>query len=213
MPDYRQILWDGRRWLGTAVLLFVVGILLGYIAAAAEPEMVTERIRPLLGLLQSMGDRLAETSSPVERTSIIFRNNGLAVLRMMVMGILPFPVFGFWPAVGSFGNGAILGIILGLGTRLTPMAASPGLFLLATVPHGIIELPAVWIGAAWGMKFGLAWLMPGAAGQRLKVLWQNAVESAQMFVLASVLLIVAAAIEANITLSLVQSARNTLGIL
>ncbi len=213
MPNYRQIVWEGRRWLLAAVLLFVAGGLLGYVAAMLQPDFVLERMRPFVTLLQDVGERLTSSSSPVERTSIIFRNNGLAVLRMMTFGILPFPVFGFWPAAGTFGNGAILGIVIGLGGRLSPLALSPWTFLLATLPHGVIELPALWIAAAWGMKLGLAWILPPAAGQRLRVLGRSALEAGQIFVLVSLLLLVAAAIEANVTLALVQSARTSPGIL
>ena len=94
--------------------------------------------------------------------------------------------------------------MLGLGTQFSPLAASPGLLLLATVPHGIIELPALWIGAAWGMKLGLAWLLPRRGGRRLRVLGHSALETGQVFVLVSLMLLAAAAIEANVTLALVQ---------
>jgi stage II sporulation protein M len=161
-------------------------------------------LEPFAGILRQVGERLAAETSPVERTAIIFRNNGEALLRLMLLGLFPFPFFGFVPAAGTFLNGAIIGVVLGLGTQFSPIAASPGLLLLATVPHGIIELPALWIGAAWGMKLGLAWLLPAARGQRLRVLGQSALETGQVFVLVSLMLLVAAAIEANVTLALVQ---------
>lgn len=213
MPDYRHILWVGRRWLLAAFLLFVAGSVLGYAVAVTQPDLVIEYMRPFVGLLREVSERLTGSASPVERTSIIFRNNGLAVLRMMAFGILPFPVFGFWPAAGTFGNGAILGVVVGLGGRFSPLALSPGTFLLATLPHGVIELPALWIAAAWGMKLGLAWIFPSAAGQRRRVLGRSALEAGQIFVLVSVMLLIAAAIEANITLALVQSSRAATGIL
>jgi stage II sporulation protein M len=204
MPDYRRILWDGRRWILTAFLLFVVGALLGLVVALVAPQQARAQLEPFAGILRQVGERLAAETSPVERTAIIFRNNGEALLRLMLLGLFPFPFFGFVPAAGTFLNGAIIGVVLGLGTQFSPIAASPGLLLLATVPHGIIELPALWIGAAWGMKLGLAWLLPAARGQRLRVLGQSALETGQVFVLVSLMLLVAAAIEANVTLALVQ---------
>jgi stage II sporulation protein M len=213
MPDYRHILWDGRRWILAAVLLFVAGALLGFGWAALQPDLVLHQIQPFVGLLRDVGERLTGTASPLERTSVIFRNNGLAVMRMMLFGLFPVPFFGFWPAAGTFGNGLLLGIIVGLGGRISPLATSPETLLLATLPHGVIELPAVWIAAAWGMKLGLAWLLPGAAGQRLRVLGHSALEAAQIFVLVAILLLLAAAIEANVTLALVQNTRTAPGIL
>jgi stage II sporulation protein M len=204
MPDYRRILWEGRRWILTAFLLFVSGSLLGLIVAVVAPQWATAQLQPFAALLRQVGERLAAETSPVERTAIIFRNNGEALLRLMLLGLFPFPFFGFVPAAGTFLNGAIIGVVLGLGTQISPLAASPWLLLLATVPHGIIELPALWIGAAWGMKLGLAWLLPAARGQRLRVLGRSALETGQVFVLVSLMLLVAAAIEANLTLALVQ---------
>jgi stage II sporulation protein M len=204
MPDYRRILWEGRRWILTAVLLFLTGALLGLIASLAYPDEVMRQLQPFVGQLREVGERVAAEGSPLARTSIIFRNNGMALLWMLLLGLVPFPVFGFWPAAGTFGNGFLVGIVLGLGPRFSPLAASPWTIVLATLPHGIIELPALWIGAAWGMKLGLAWLLPSAAGHRLRVLGQSALEAGQIFVLVSVMLVVAAAIEGNVTLSLVK---------
>jgi stage II sporulation protein M len=209
MPDYRRILWDGRRWLISAVLLFLVGIVAGLFTSVAFPDESLRVLQPAMERLREVGQRVTSEPSPFERTSIIFRNNGLALLWMMLLGLFAVPFFGLVPAAGVFGNGAMIGIIVGLGSRFSPGAASPGAILLATLPHGIIEIPALWIGTAWGMKLGLAWLLPGAAGHRLRTLGRSALEAGQIFVLVSVLLIIAAAIEANVTLAIVQQSRPT----
>ena len=167
-------------------------------------------MRPAIANLEEIGQRLTSSTSPLERTSIIFRNNGLVVLRMMVLGVF---LFGLVPAGSVFLNGAVIGAVLGLGSRLLPDPASLGTALLSTLPHGVIELPAIWIASAWGMKFGLAWLLPGASGQRIRVLGRTALEVAQVFVLVAVMLLVAAAIEANLTLALVRSTQAAAGIL
>jgi stage II sporulation protein M len=203
LRSYQQVLWRGRRWLATAVLLFVLGAVAGYVLAVANPGTVMETIRPLLSLLRGMGERIAASESPVERTLIIFRNNLLAVVRMMVGGVL----LGILPAMATAGNGLLLGMVFGLGSRLSPLGASPWVMLLSVVPHAIFEVPALWIAGAWGMKLGLAWLLPSAAGGRLQVLRQSAAEAVQMGVLAIVLLLVAAAVEGNITLYLVRGGR------
>jgi stage II sporulation protein M len=207
MPDYRRILWEGRRWVLTAVLLFLAGLVAGLITSITVPDEAMRILQPAMDRLGEIGRRVATEASPFERTSIIFRNNGLALLWMMLLGLFAVPFFGLVPAAGAFGNGAMIGIVVGLGSRFSPLAASPGTILLATVPHGIIEIPALWIGTAWGMKLGLAWLLPNATGQRLRTLGRSALEAGQIFVLVSVLLIIAAAIEANLTLALVQQTR------
>jgi stage II sporulation protein M len=204
MPDYRRILWDGRRWIIASMLLFFAGGLAGYIYALLQPDAVLEGLRPAVARLQEIGQRLTSNTSPLERTSIIFRNNGLVALWMMVLGVF---MFGLVPALASVVNGALIGAVLGLGNRLLPDAPSLGTVLLSTLPHGVIELPAIWIASAWGMKLGLAWLLPGASGRRVRVLGRTALEGAQVFVLVAVLLLLAAVIEANVTLALVRSAQ------
>jgi stage II sporulation protein M len=96
---------------------------------------------------------------------------------------------------------------MGLAGRLSPNGASPLLLALSIVPHGIFELPAVWLGGAWGMRLGLRWLATDAAGQRMKVFERSAIEAIQVFVLSAVLLLVAAFVEGNVTLALVRAAR------
>ena len=121
MPDYRRILWDGRRWMLTAVLLFVVGAAAGAGRGPGRPPDEARRsCSPSPGCLREVGERLAAETSPVERTSIIFRNNGLALLRMMLLGLFPFPFFGFVPAAGTFVNGAMIGIVARAGDALLP---------------------------------------------------------------------------------------------
>src|SRR5918997_153061 len=104
MPDYRRILWDGRRWILTAFILFVVGALLGLVVALVAPQQARAQLEPFAGILRQVGERLAAETSPVERTAIIFRNNGEALLRLMLLGLFPFPFFGFVPAAGTFLN-------------------------------------------------------------------------------------------------------------
>lgn len=193
-----------------ATILFFGGGLTGYLYALLAPDVVLEGLRPAMARLQQIGQALTSNTSPLERTSIIFRNNGLVALWMMVLGVF---MFGLVPAVSSFLNGALIGAIIGLGNRLLPEMPSLGTVLLATLPHGVIELPAIWIASAWGMKLGLTWLLPGASGQRIRVLGRTALEGAQVFVLVAVMLLVAAAIEANLTLALVRSTQAAAGIL
>jgi uncharacterized membrane protein SpoIIM required for sporulation len=58
------------------------------------------------------------------------------------------------------------------------------------------------------MKLGLSWLMPAANGRRLVEWRETAAEAAYVLVLSAALLAVAAAIEGNVTLALVQWLRS-----
>ena len=203
IPNYPKLLWAGRRWFAGAVALFFAGVLLGFAAAASEPARVMAQLTPVLVLLRSIGEEVNASGSPVHRALVIYQNNLVSAMRMMAGGI----VVGLLPAAGSLVNGVLLGIVVGLGSRLSPLASSPGLFLLSILPHGVFELPALWLGGAWGMRLGLKWLAPDALGRRKAVLGRSAIEAAQVFALVAALLLVAAFVEGNVTLSLVRAAR------
>jgi stage II sporulation protein M len=199
--SYRQTLAAGGWWLATAVLLFLAGGVLGYVATAADPEAMLSRIGVVLTLLREVGERVTRAESPLERAWPIFLNNLRSVFVMMLGGLF----FGLVPLAGSLTNGAIVGVVAALGARVSPVAVSPALLFLSLAPHGIFELPALWLGAAWGMKLGLGWLAPAAAGRRNETFLRTAREAVQVFVLATVLLFIAALVEANITAQIVRS--------
>jgi stage II sporulation protein M len=195
-----HLLWHGRRWIATAVFLFVLGAIGGYLAAMTEPERLQAQLRPLLEFVGGVAERVVRAPSPLERTWIIYRQNAQSLSVMMLGGL----ALGLIPALGLLGNGAMVGAVVGLGQQLSPERFDAWRIFITLAPHGVIELPAVWIGTAWAMKLGLAYLAPAAAGQRWAVFRQTAREAAVVLVVAMVLLFIAAAIEANLTLALAR---------
>jgi len=200
-PPLWQTIRGGWRWLVAALLLFVAGCLVGYAAGRARPEVVVAQAAPALAALRHLGRQVAQAPTPVERSLPIFANNVRSILVMLVGGLL----LGIIPVGGTFINGALVGIVVAIGDRLTGSALSPWMLLASLAPHGIFELPALWLGAAWGMKLGLAWLLPGAAGHRLATLRRSAGEAMQVFAACVVLLLIAALVEANITPAVVRA--------
>ncbi|MAG36501.1 MAG: hypothetical protein CL878_09705, partial [Dehalococcoidia bacterium] len=135
----------------------------------------------------------------------IFANN----VRVSAMTLLLSPGFGLVPLGALLANGSIIGLIVGLSTGpalpgLLELPRDPLLFLVAILPHGVIELPAVMFITAWGLKLGLAPWLPSAAGARAAVWRTTAREGLQVLALVVILLLIAAVIEANLTLALVQ---------
>ena len=53
MPDYRHILWEGRRWLITAVLLFVCGLVAGLIVSLTVPDEALRILQPAMERLRA----------------------------------------------------------------------------------------------------------------------------------------------------------------
>lgn len=203
VPDYPRLLREGRPWIQWAFGLFLFGAMSGYLLASSRPDMAATQLRSLVEVLQGIGQRVIESESPFERTFIIFENNTIAALRMMAGGA----IIGLLPALGTLSNGFLVGVILVLagqsgGVSGTPV--SPMLLAISVLPHGIIELPALWLATAWGMRLGLVWLGPAGKGRRLAAFGQVGLETVQMFLLVVVLLAIAAAIEANVTLALME---------
>jgi stage II sporulation protein M len=197
------ILWGGRRWILASVLLFFLGTAAGWWVAQAEPQMVLDQLQPVLERLSGLGGQVMQSQSPLERGWLIYRNNAQAISAMMLFGAIP--VFGaIVPAFGMFGNGALLGVVIGLGARISPRAVDPMQLLLGLAPHGIFELPAIWLGAAWAMKLGLSWLTPGAFADRWERVKRTAREAVIVLGVAMALLLIAAIVEGNITLALVR---------
>jgi stage II sporulation protein M len=202
------IIWSGRRWIVASVALFFLGLGLGWAASQADPELLIEQLQPVFQRLGGLGAQVTESLSPAERTWIIYRNNAQAVSVMMLAALI-LPLLGaLVPALGMFGNGALIGVVLGLGARVSARAVDPAQMALAIVPHAIFELPAIWLSAAWAMRLGLRWAAPSAEGERWDTWKQCAREAVVVLTLAMVLLGIAAFVEGNVTLSLVQSGRS-----
>ncbi len=196
------ILWSGRRWILAAILLFTLGVVAGW----AQAGFVYDQVQPIIAQVAGIAQDVAHTDSPFERAWIIYRNNARSVSVMMLLATIPY--FGaFIPAAGMVGNGLLVGMLFGLSGRAGAAGArslDASQILLGLVPHGVFELPAVWLGAAWAMKLALGWLGPSASGRRWEVWQHNAKEALVILALIMVLLGIAAFVEGNVTTALMR---------
>jgi len=113
--------------------------------------------------------------------------------------------FGFVPIVSLVFNFFTLGFLSAPSVYPVafPEASFPlSTFLLLIVPHGIFELPAIFISAAFGLKLGWGWLLPGSTGKRWQVFKSAFADSVRIFPLVFVLLVIAALVESYVTGSL-----------
>ena len=204
-PDYRRLLRLNWTWIAAAAAIFLLGFLLGFAGARAAPERALVIAEPVFSQLETLAAQVLASNNPLVRSGLIFANNARASVLTLLLGA----AFGLVPLGALFTNGSIIGLLIGFGTG-TPLPELPDLprdplfFAAALLPHGIIELPAMLVIAAWGLKLGLAPWLPSAAGARATVWRTTARESLQILVPVLVLLLVAAVIEANLTLALVQ---------
>ena len=121
--------------------------------------------------------------SQIELIKFIFVNN----IQSSFFGII-FGVFlGIFPVIGAIGNGYILGFVSLMAFEKEGIDV-----LLRLLPHGIFELPAVFISLGLGLKFG-TFIFQKNKGELFKEYFWN---SLRVFLFIVVpLLIIAAIIE------------------
>lgn len=174
---------------------FVILIVIGYAAVSLVPFMaqwVTELMQQLMsqeGLVTETGELSAAG---------VLGNNLWACLFSCLLGLIPFVCL---PAFPLGLNALLLG---GLAALAQAGGTSLGLYLLAILPHGIFELPAMWLSFAIGLT--LCREITALCRKRpheplLKPLWR----CGQFFSLGVVpLLILAAFAEAYLTPALLE---------
>ena len=84
--------------------------------------------------------------SRLKLAGAIFLNNAFKTLLAILLGTL----LGIIPGIFLFANG----LALGVAWSLSSSSRGPWLSLLSILPHGMIELPAVFLGTSIGLMIG-----------------------------------------------------------
>lgn len=173
-----------------ALLIFLTGCFLGWMIFWQNPAFIPENLNKLLGNLLEISAKM-EKESKLSIARYIFQNNARALLVMIFGGI----AFGIVPFFALIFNGFVVGVVLALNFY----HSQPLYFFLAgMLPHGILELPAILTGAAFGLKTG-AELLFSKGEIRLKRLKKNLKESILALGILIPMLLIAAIIEAVVT--------------
>ena len=173
-----------------SVILFSLGILVGYYIFLSNPDYVLSNIEELLGNILKIGEAM-EKRSKLHVTGLIFQNNVKALIVIMFGGI----VFGLITVFGIFFNGFIMGIVMALAFY---QGKSIIFFIASILPHGIAEMPALIGAGAFGLKTGLDLIFPKGKN-RVELLKENLNKNILSLGIFVPLLFIAAAIEAIIT--------------
>jgi stage II sporulation protein M len=137
----REYFRELKPYLVTAILLFALGILAGNLLASHSAF-------PALKVTESLGgfaEMFLNLPKPV-LALMIFANNAVKTLLVVVLGI----ALAIVPLAFILVNGLAIGVVL----HLTAQSKGVAYALLATVPHGVFELPGVLAGAAIGLMLG-----------------------------------------------------------
>lgn len=130
---------ESRKFIYTILIIFLLFILIG--AFVPVPELLETKI---LEYIQELL-RMTEGMSKGELVSFIFLNNLQSSFFGMIFGI----VLGIFSVITSVLNGYLLGFV-------SSIAVSEGgiLVLWRLFPHGIFELPALFLSTGLGLRLG-----------------------------------------------------------
>lgn len=136
-----EYLYSLRKYLLLITGIFFFFVIIGFAASLKNPDTsayLIDLFKETFGWITKL--------DPFERMLAIFKNNALNSLLALVSGI----GFGLVPLALIAVNGLFLGIVVEV------FSTEKGIFfvLAAVLPHGIIELPIVFISASIGLRLG-----------------------------------------------------------
>ena len=130
---------DSKNFIYVIVAVFFIFVLIGFFVPAPDSlaKQILKFIEELLEKTQGM--------SQLELIRFIFFNNLQSSFYGMIFGVL----LGIFPIIAAIANGYLLGFVASISVGNVGF-----LVLWRLLPHGIFELPAIFISLGLGLKFG-----------------------------------------------------------
>ncbi|WP_141334036.1 stage II sporulation protein M [Paenibacillus sp. tmac-D7] len=183
---------ERRRFIAAALLLFIIGGLSGFLAVWSDPlnlytvipAQIAESINP-----HQVGRGHDDLQSAVMSSTIMTNNIRVAVLAF-VSGI----TFGLLTVYLLLYNGLLIGAL----TAVFWQSGNSYRFWAYILPHGIIELAAIFIAGGAGLYMGYRMINPGPYTRKYMFL-RSVKESALLLVGTIPLFVIAGIIEGYIT--------------
>ncbi|MBA4542315.1 MULTISPECIES: stage II sporulation protein M [Thermoactinomyces] len=200
MRNWTRALREESRYIGMSTVVFIVSAIMGYLNT--NGLLRTLKAAGIFDQLEQIAKSIDHNPTFLHAFLTIFANNLLASVTMIGLGLL----LGLVPFFSMLTNGLMLGVTLHLAA--SESHASPLFVFLTTIlPHGIVELPAAILAAAFGIHLGMAVLrrffsfVSPVLMERSKEEWQGIRRRIIPILLTIVsLLLIAALIEASLIL-------------
>jgi stage II sporulation protein M len=175
-----------QRWVFVAVLLFCLGLGLGL----RSPVMTFDS---LLEEIAGLGDLAASLDSlpPIGIFGLIFIRN----ISVLLISIAFSPFFCLVPSLALLVNGWVIGLV----SVAVLQEKSLGYLLAGLLPHGILELPALFMGEAVAFSFGTAVVLAFFRKEKREMLIPGLKKDLRYLGIAFALLLAAAVIETWVT--------------
>jgi stage II sporulation protein M len=187
-----------RHYLVASAVTFIFGIYLGYADSNHFLFYLQDQIEHLKKITEG-----TDQSGIGGRFLIIFFNNAAVSLLMIFAGAL----FGVIPLFTLLTNGLLVGYLAVMETPKLGWFK----FLLGVVPHGVVEIPALLLACAYGIKLGTLVakalvFFPFASRRAVnnKAMMDYLKLSPTLIILLLALFLIAALIESTVTYSWVR---------
>ena len=179
-----------RWWIAIAASIFAAGIVVGLV----RPDIVGVLLSSAIEALQELSQNLRPfTFEAFAR--ILFQNASTLLLSFLLS-----PLLCLFPVTVLFINGVVIGYISNIAAQQTSVA----FVLTGLLVHGIIELPAIIIGEAAALSFGVTAILALFVRTYRSRLVPRLRQSLKYLALAGILLVPAAIIETFLTPWLLQ---------
>lgn len=200
-----QDLKQTSQFIAIAFVIFAVSIYIGI-----TNDSFTVFLNTQIEAMRGMVEQLDQSSNPTLSTMVfIFLNNAIKSVMVIFLGAF----FGIFPVFFLAVNGLIIGYIVKLTLDGQMMISLFDLIVKTLLPHGILEIPALILVAAYGLRLGkLLFSTMGALIMNHNKLDQIGLQyketlkrCAVMAVYATLLLLVASIIESTFTMWLAST--------
>ncbi|MBI2003923.1 stage II sporulation protein M [Candidatus Pacearchaeota archaeon] len=171
---------ESKKFIWAVIGIFLAFVLIGFFIPVPEiiSKQIFEFIKEILGKTEGM--------SQGRLISFIFLNNIQSSFLGMVFGVF----FGIFPVISAIANGYLLGFVANFAIQEDGI-----LSLWRILPHGIFELPAVFISFALGLRLGASLF----SKKKFRKFNENFISCLKVFILIIIpLLIIAAIIEGSL---------------
>jgi stage II sporulation protein M len=128
-------------YLKTSLIFFGIGVLIGLMTVSRFPALVEHFEDSVANFIKTF-----RGMPKIQLAGAIFLNNASKTLLAILLG----GFFGVIPGIFLLTNGVALGVVLSLSMQTRGLALS----LLSILPHGVLELPAVFLGTSIGLMIG-----------------------------------------------------------
>ncbi|OAB35110.1 stage II sporulation protein M [Paenibacillus glacialis] len=142
-----------KRTMMVSTLIFIIGIVVGWLSTETIAAFVNQQIEGIRQISQN----LSESERPQWSFFVfIFLNNSIKAVLIIFFGIF----LGILPIIFLMINGMVLGYLV---HHLSAQGESMfDVIVKGLLPHGIIEIPAIIIACAFGLRLGtLVWISIG----------------------------------------------------